>query len=79
MTGGCGHQQRLSFLGGGIPVRLDAIWDEVREFSSLGAVIRWSMSREPRAEFVDVLVQDEYNHDVIVRVAGTVYAVFETS
>ena len=37
------------------------------------------MAREPRAEFVDVIVQDEFHHDVIVRVTDHVYAVFETS
>jgi hypothetical protein len=60
-------------------MRSDTILEEVQGFASLGAVIRWSLSREPRAEFIDVIVQDEYNHDVIVRVSSTVYAVFETS
>ena len=31
---------------------------------------------EPRAEFVDVVVQDEYTHDVIVRISDQLYAVF---
>lgn len=57
----------------------EKILEELQGFASLGAVIRWSTSRQPRAEFIDVIVQDEYNHDVIVRVSNTVYAVFETS
>jgi hypothetical protein len=57
----------------------ETILEELQGFASLGAVIRWSMGREPRAEFIDVIVQDEYNHDVIVRVWNTLYAVFETS
>jgi hypothetical protein len=56
-----------------------AILQELQGLSSLGAVIRWSMAREPRAEFVDVIVQDEFNHDVLVRVSSALYAVFETS
>jgi hypothetical protein len=52
---------------------------ELRGLSTLGGVIRWSLGREPRAEFVDVIVQDEYNHDVIVRVSDREYAVFDTS
>ena len=60
-------------------MRPESVLEEVRGLSSLGAVIRWSLARQPRAEFVDVVVQDEFNHDVIVRVADTVYAVFETS
>jgi hypothetical protein len=55
------------------------ILEELQGFSSLGAVIRWSLARTPHAEFIDVIVQDEFNHDVIVRVSNTVYAVFETS
>jgi hypothetical protein len=57
----------------------NSAFEELRAMSSLGEVIRWSTSRQPRAEFVDVIVQDEYNHDVVVRVSSTVYAVFETS
>jgi hypothetical protein len=57
----------------------NAILQELHGLSTLGAVIRWSLARQPRAEFVDVIVQDEYNHDVIVRMSDLVYAVFETS
>jgi hypothetical protein len=60
-------------------VEHETLLEELQGFSSLGAVIRWSIGREPRAEFIDVIVQDEFNHDVIVRVSNTVYAVFETS
>ena len=64
---------------GGWPMQIDTILAELQSFSSLATVIPWAMSRQPRAEFVDVVVQDEFNHDVIVRIASTVYAVFETS
>ncbi len=57
----------------------DALLTEVGALSTLGAVIRWSLVQQPRAEFVDVIVQDEFNHDVIVRVSGSIYAGFETS
>ena len=57
----------------------NSAFEELRAMSSLGEVIRWSTSRQPRAEFVDVIIQDEFNHDVIVRVSSKVYAVFETS
>jgi hypothetical protein len=77
-TGGRGLACR-PIARGGIRVGSETILQEIEEFSSLGAVIRWSMSRVPRAEFIDVIVQDEYHHDVIVHVSDTVYAVFETS
>ena len=57
----------------------NSAFEELRAMSSLGEVIRWSTCRQPRAEFVDVIIQDEFNHDVVVRVSSTVYAVFETS
>ena len=42
-------------------------------------MLSWSLAQEPRAEFVNVVIQDEFHHDVIVRVTDRVYAVFETS
>jgi hypothetical protein len=36
-------------------------------------------SREPRAEFADVVVQDEFHHEMIVRIEESVFAVFETT
>jgi hypothetical protein len=56
-----------------------AILTELQRFSSLATVIPWALSCEPRAEFVDVVVQDEFNHDVILRISSTEFAVFETS
>jgi hypothetical protein len=52
---------------------------ELQQLSSLKQVLSWSLDRSPRAEFVDVVVQDEYHHDVIVRITDRVFAVFETS
>lgn len=57
----------------------DTLLDELQRFETLKGVLGWAVSREPRAEFVDVVIQDEFHHDVIVRVQDRVYAVFETS
>jgi hypothetical protein len=53
--------------------------EEVERLATLNQVLRWSLSRKPRAEFVDVVVQDEFHHDVIVRVSSEAFAVFETT
>jgi hypothetical protein len=53
--------------------------EAVQQLASLKQVLNWSLGRSPRAEFVDVVVQDEYHHDIIVRVADRVFAVFEAS
>jgi hypothetical protein len=52
---------------------------ELHQLATLKQVLSWSLAQQPRAEFVDVVIQDEYHHDVIVRVTDVVYAVFETS
>jgi hypothetical protein len=52
---------------------------QVASMETLGAVIRWATARSPRAEFVNVVVQDEYTHDVVVRVAADLFAVFDTT
>ncbi len=57
----------------------DQSLEELHQLSSLKHVLSWSLDRNPRAEFVDVVVQDEYHHDVFVRISDRVFAVFETS
>ncbi len=60
-------------------MRNDELLAELHRHATLRTVLAWAMAREPRAEFVDVVIQDEFHHDVIVRVTDYVYAVFETS
>jgi hypothetical protein len=60
-------------------MRNDRLLTELHQLATLRQVLSWSLAQRPRAEFVDVVIQDEYHHDVIVRVADQVYAVFETS
>jgi hypothetical protein len=52
---------------------------ELGALETLGQVLRWTLAQEPRGEFVNVVVQDEYTHDVIVRVADRTYAVFDAT
>lgn len=51
----------------------------LQALSSLGQVIRWALAQRPPGEFVDVVIQDEYTHDVVVCVSPTIYAVFDTT
>ena len=60
-------------------MRDDELLRELRKFATLKGVLSWSLAQVPQAEFVDVVFQDEFHHDVIVRVTDRVYAVFETS
>lgn len=60
-------------------MRTDTLLAELQALATLKGVLSWAMAQHPRAEFVDVVVQDEFHHDVTVRVSDRVYAVFETS
>jgi hypothetical protein len=60
-------------------MREDELLGELGQLATLKSVLSWSLAQEPRAEFVDVVIQDEFHHDVILRVADRLYAVFETS
>ncbi len=60
-------------------MRKETLLEELQQLASLKQVLNWSLAQQPRAEFLDVVIQDEYNHDVVVRVTDGVYAVFETS
>jgi hypothetical protein len=60
-------------------MRNETLLGELHQLATLRQVLNWSLAQAPRAEFVDVIVQDEYHHDVIVRVSDRAYAVFETS
>jgi hypothetical protein len=57
----------------------DFLRDEVLPIRTLGHAIRWALARTPRAEFVDVVAQDEYTLDVILRVTPHVFVVFDTT
>ncbi|MEA2633048.1 MAG: hypothetical protein QOE66_3267 [Chloroflexota bacterium] len=52
---------------------------EIEALETLGQAVRWALARTPRAEFSHVVVQDEYTHDVIVRVDDDLFAVFDTT
>jgi hypothetical protein len=39
---------------------------EIRPLRSLEQVVRWAFSRSPPSEVADVVVQDEFTHDVVI-------------
>ncbi len=57
----------------------DTLREEVLAIQTLGQAIRWALARTPRAEFVNVVAQDEFTLDVIVRVTPDVFVVFDTT
>jgi hypothetical protein len=52
---------------------------ELAALETLGQVLRWTQAQSPRPEFVNVVIQDEYTHDVIVRIVDRIHAVFDAT
>ena len=57
----------------------EPLQEEVLPIETLGQAIQWALARTPHAEFVNVVAQDEYTLDVIVRVTPRVFVVFDTT
>lgn len=47
--------------------------------ATLEEVLRFGFSQRPSWELADVVVQDEYTHDVIVQGPAPAYLVFDTT
>jgi hypothetical protein len=51
---------------------------ETATHRTLEEVIRWGLSQNPPCVLADVVVQDEFTHDVVVR-CGDVWLVYDTT
>lgn len=55
------------------------ILSEVEKFHTLEEAMEWALARQPRAEFLTVIAQDEYTHDIVIRVSDDVFLNFDTT
>lgn len=55
------------------------ILNEVEQFRTLEQAMEWAFAREPRGELIDVVAQDEYTHDVVIRITPDMFLVFDTT
>jgi hypothetical protein len=46
---------------------------------TLEDILAWCRAQQPPSEIVDVIVQDEFTHDVVVRGPMPVWFVFDTT
>jgi hypothetical protein len=53
--------------------------EEAKVFENLDQAFRWAVKRTPRLVPDDVVIQDEYTHDVLFRAAEGAYLVFDTT
>jgi hypothetical protein len=52
---------------------------ETRNLATLEQAFRWAITREPRLMPEDVVVQDEYTHDVFFAAGDGRYVVFDAT
>jgi hypothetical protein len=55
------------------------ILSEVESFRSLEQVMLWAFARKPPAELSNVVTQDEFTHDIVIRVSPDVFLSFDTT
>ena len=57
----------------------DRLCAELAPLTLLEAVVRWGHAQTPPRGIVDVVVQDEYTHDVVMPLGDRRWLVFETT
>ena len=48
-------------------------------FHTIEEVVRWGLMGKPRRMIEEVVIQDEYTHDVVMPYADGLYLVFDTT
>lgn len=61
------------------PVEVRALVDELERLGSLHALLHWGLQREPPLVIADVVVQDEFTHDVLMPYRDGLFLVFDTT
>ena len=56
-----------------------AIERAVAGHGTLQDVVRWGVAQEPPLLVADVIVQDEFTHDVVVPYRGGLFLVYDTT
>ena len=57
----------------------DEILKEVETLGSLEQAMNWAFARKPAAQLVNVVTQDEFTHDIVIRVDEDVFLNFDTT
>ncbi|MFT3769460.1 MAG: hypothetical protein QM820_28820 [Minicystis sp.] len=61
------------------PDRVDDVAAVIAGQKTLEDVVRWGLAQKPPRLVEDVVVQDEYTHDVVIRWADGLYLVYDTT
>jgi len=60
-------------------VKPDILYSEASRLETLDQAFRWAMSKDPRLLPRDVVIQDEYTHDVIFAAREDLFVVFDAT
>lgn len=60
------------------PLR-DALDAEVMGLGSLQEVVRWGFAQKPPRDVAEVIVQDEFSHDVVIPWRDGIHLAFDTT
>jgi hypothetical protein len=71
--------QDLRIHGVFAPGKLEALTSELARLSTLEQVVRWGLASKPSREVVNVVVQDEYTHDIVLAGPDGIYLCFDTT
>jgi hypothetical protein len=52
---------------------------DAQAFENLDQAFRWAVAHSPRIVPADVIIQDEYSHDVLFKMADDCFLVFDTT
>jgi hypothetical protein len=55
------------------------ILSEVGSFPTLEQAMLWAFARTPPAQVLNVVTQDEFTHDVVIKVSPDAFLVFDTT
>jgi hypothetical protein len=55
------------------------ILKEAEAFCTLAEVLRWALAKTPPAAVAEVIAQDEFTVDVVLRIAENLYLAFDTT
>ena len=60
-------------------MRASEAYADAQKIRSLDSAMKWGLSQTPRIVPHDVIIQDEYTHDVLFRATDDSFLVFDTT
>lgn len=74
-----GKTTELRLGAGSLPADVVARAEQAARLDTLEDVLRFAFAQDPAWELADIIVQDEYTHDVIVQGPAPAFLVFDTT